>query len=165
MIAPVQHRPPELETTTLLTGRAVVCMRPDSALARHDQVGLNDLLAEPLIVMRAGYLMHRYIHRLLQGRIPAFAYSTDGAEMGKLMVAEGLGMTVLPDFSVIGDPLELRGVITWRPLADDPAQVHLVIQRIQSAAHPLAAQTLHGIFVERAHAYLTGRQAALAAGS
>lgn len=25
------------------------------------------------------------------------------AEMGKLMVAEGLGATVLPDFSVVGD--------------------------------------------------------------
>jgi hypothetical protein len=30
------------------------------------------------------------------------------------MVAEGLGVTVLPDFSVIGDPLELRGA-TIRP--------------------------------------------------
>ena len=45
-------------------------------------------------------------------QIPAFSYSTDGAEMGKLMVAEGLGLTVLPDFFVIGDPLERRGVIT-----------------------------------------------------
>ena len=35
------------------------------------------------------------------------------------MVAEGLGITVLPDYSVIGDPLEQHGVITWRPLADD----------------------------------------------
>ena len=50
--------------------------------------------------------MHRYVHRLLDGRAPSFSYSTDGAEMGKLMVAEGLGATVLPDFSVIGDPLE-----------------------------------------------------------
>ena len=34
--------------------------------------------------------------------------------MGKLMEAEGLSITVLPDFNVIGDPLETRGVITWR---------------------------------------------------
>ena len=52
-------------------------------------------------------------------QIPAFSYSTDGAEMGKLMVAEGLGLTVLPDFFVIGDPLERRGVITWRPIEAD----------------------------------------------
>ena len=80
---------------------------------------VSDLHTEPLIVMRSGYLMHRFIHRLLQDQLPGFSYSTDGAEMGKLMVAEGLGITVLPDFSVIGDPLEQRGVITWRPIADD----------------------------------------------
>ena len=84
---------------------------------------------------------------------PAFSYSTDGAEMGKLMVAEGLGLTVLPDFSVIGDPLEQHGVITWRPLADDHTGVDLVIQRARSGSPPLAARDLHNIFVERARDY------------
>jgi hypothetical protein len=73
--------------------------------------------------------------------------------MGKLMVAEGLGLTVLPDFSVIGDPLEQHGVITWRPLADDHTGVDLVIQRARSGSPPLAARDLHGIFVARARAY------------
>ena len=59
--------------------------------------------------MRAGYLMHRYLHRLLGERAPQVAYSTDGAEMGKLMVAEGLGVTLLPEFSVLGDPLNAVG--------------------------------------------------------
>lgn len=39
--------------------------------------------------------------------------------MGKLMVAEGLGATVLPDFSVDGDPLERGGTIVCRPPAGD----------------------------------------------
>jgi DNA-binding transcriptional LysR family regulator len=146
-------RAPGLVGTPLLTGRAVVCMRPDSPLAGRDRVRVSDLLSEPLIVMRAGYLMHRYVHRLLQGRVPSFPYATDGAEMGKLMVAEGLGVTVLPDFSVIGDPLEQRGIITWRPIADDHTQVQLVIQRIRSGSPPLAARDLYGIFVERARAW------------
>jgi DNA-binding transcriptional LysR family regulator len=146
-------RAPELVSSPLLTGRAVVCMRPDSPLAGRDRVRVSDLLSEPLIVMRAGYLMHRYVHRLLQGRVPSFPYATDGAEMGKLMAAEGLGVSVLPDFSVIGDPLEQRGIITWRPIADDHTQVQLVIQRIRSGSPPLAARDLYGIFVERARAY------------
>jgi DNA-binding transcriptional LysR family regulator len=142
--------PPELETTPLLSGRPVVCMRPDSPLAALDSVRADDLRSVPLIVMRSGYVMHRYLHRLLQGDIPAFSYSTDGAEMGKLMVAEGLGVTVLPDFSVIGDPLETRGVITWRPLADDTTTVKLVIQRLRSGSPPRAARDLHCMFVQRA---------------
>lgn len=143
-------RPPDLQTTLLLTGHAVVCMRPDSPLADRDAIRISDLLAEPLIVMRSGYLMHRFIHRLLRGQLPVFSYSTDGAEMGKLMVAEGLGVTVLPDFSVVGDPLEQRGIITWRPIAGDDTEVDLVIQRLRSLRATRAVRDLHQIFIERA---------------
>ena len=52
------------------------------------------------------------------------SYSTDGAEMGKLMVAEGLGVTLLPEFSVLGDPLQRGGFITCRPLADAEMEMH-----------------------------------------
>jgi DNA-binding transcriptional LysR family regulator len=149
--------PPDLESTPLLRGRPVVVLRADSPLAQHAAVRTADLLAEPLIVMRSGYLMHRYLHRLLQGEPPTISFSTDGAEMGKLMVAEGLGLTLLPDFSVIGDPLEQRGVIAWRPLADDHTGVQLVIQRARSGSPPLAARDLHRIFVEHAQAYSVER--------
>jgi len=94
-------------------------MRPDSPLARRAAVRVSDLRAAPLIVMRAGYLMHRFVHRLLHEEVPPFSCSADGRRWAKLMVAEGLGVTVLPDFSVIGDPLERSGTITWRPLAGD----------------------------------------------
>ncbi|MFJ6213737.1 LysR family transcriptional regulator [Streptomyces sp. NPDC092296] len=145
--------PPDFHTTELLRGRPVVCMRPDSPLAALRTVGVADLLGEPLIVMRAGYVMHRYLHRLLAGRAPYFSYSTDGAEMGKLMVAEGLGATVLPDYSVLGDPLERLGAITHRPLADDDTEVLLVIQRRQSGTAPHAARDLHQIFIQHAESY------------
>ena len=142
--------PPELETTTLLRGHPVVCMRADSPLAARDAVRPADLRSQPLIVMRSGYVMHRYVHRLLADDLPAFSYSTDGAEMGKLMVAEGLGVTVLPDFSLAGDPLEQRGVLTWRPLAGDTPEVRLAIQRLRSGSPPRAVRELYGIFTARA---------------
>ncbi|AJE84216.1 MULTISPECIES: LysR family transcriptional regulator [Streptomyces] len=144
---------PGLDTTELLRGRPVVCLRPDSPLAALPAVSVEDLLGQPLIVMRAGYVMHRYVHRLLAGRAPTFSYSTDGAEMGKLMVAEGLGATVLPDFSVLGDPLERLGALTCRPLADDTTtEVVLVLQRRQSTTGtaPHAARSLHAMFRDRA---------------
>jgi DNA-binding transcriptional LysR family regulator len=154
--------PPELETTRLLTGRAVVCMRPDSPLAELEAVRVEELLSVPLIVMRAGYLMHRLLHRLLAGRIPSVSYSTDGAEMGKLMVAEGLGATLLPDFSLIDDPLERGGQITWRPLRDDDTEVWLVIRRPRSGSHPRAARTLHAMFVDHASALKDARTSPVA---
>ncbi|WP_030676266.1 LysR family transcriptional regulator [Streptomyces cellulosae] len=142
--------PAGFESTRLLRGRPVVCVRPGSALASRDAVSVDDLLAEPLIAMRTGYVMHRYVHRLLAGRDPLFSYSTDGAEMGKLMVAEGLGATVLPDFSVIGDPLERLGTITYRPIAGDTTRVLLMLQRRKAESVPRAAQDLHDVFVRRA---------------
>jgi DNA-binding transcriptional LysR family regulator len=142
--------PAGFESTRLLCGRPVVCVRPDSPLASRASVTVDDLLAEPLIAMRSGYVMHRYVHRLLDGRAPSFSYSTDGAEMGKLMVAEGLGATVLPDFSVIDDPLERLGTITYRPLADDATRVLLMLQRRRAESVPRAAQDLYEGFVRRA---------------
>ena len=143
--------PAGVESTELLRGRPVVCIRPDSPLASLTTVTVDDLLAQPVIAMRSGYVMHRYVHRLLHGRVPSFSYSTDGAEMGKLMVAEGLGATVLPDFSVIGDPLERQGTITCRPVADDTTRVLLMLQRRRAESVPRAAQDLYEVFVRRAH--------------
>ncbi|MFF5566433.1 LysR family transcriptional regulator [Streptomyces sp. NPDC012623] len=156
-------KPPGFHTTELLRGHPVVCVRSDSRLAALRTVSVTDLLGEPLIVMRSGYVMHRYVHRLLEGRGPAFSYSTDGAEMGKLMVAEGLGATVLPDFSVNGDPLERSGLITHRPLAGDTPAVLMVIQRPLSTTMTRAAQDLHAMFVHSAEAY--AREAATRTGS
>ncbi|MFE2043016.1 LysR family transcriptional regulator [Streptomyces sp. NPDC059477] len=143
-------QPAGFESTELLRGRPVVCVRPDSALAAYDAVPVARLLDGPLIAMRSGYVMHRFVHRLLDGRGASFAYSTDGAELGKLMVAEGLGATVLPDFSVVGDPLERRGAITCRPIAGDTTQVLLMLRRRRADSVPQAAQDLHEAFVRHA---------------
>ena len=78
--------------------------------------------------MRAGYLMHRFSHRLFGSEMPPVSYTTDGAELGKVMVAEGLGVTVLPDYSVSGDPMERAGLITPRPIAGDRTAITLVLR-------------------------------------
>ncbi|HEX3363178.1 MAG TPA: LysR family transcriptional regulator substrate-binding protein, partial [Solirubrobacterales bacterium] len=142
--------PPEFESTELLRGHPVVCLRPDDELASAKTIRSADLWGRPLIAMRAGYVMHRYVMRLLDGREPTFSYSADGAEMGKLMVAAGLGIAVLPDYSVIGDPLERSGEITSRPLADDGTGVLLVLQRRRSAPANNAISDLHDLFVAEA---------------
>jgi DNA-binding transcriptional LysR family regulator len=142
--------PPEFESTELLRGRPVVCLRPDDELASAATIRGADLWGRPLIAMRAGHVMQRHALRLLDGREPTFSFSADGAEMGKLMVAAGLGIAVLPDYSVIGDPLERSGEITSRPLADDGTDVLLVLQRRRSAPANNAISDLHDLFVAEA---------------
>lgn len=142
--------PPGLHSTELLRGHPVVCVRRDSPLATLNAVTVTDLLAQPLIVMRSGYAMHRCIHRLLRGRTPSLSYSTDGAEMCKLMVAEGLGVTVLPDYSVLDDPLERSGTIICRPLAEDTTELRVMIHRRHTSTAPAEERDLHAILVRRA---------------
>jgi DNA-binding transcriptional LysR family regulator len=154
--------PPEFESTELLRGRPVVCLRPDDELASSPTVRTADLWDRPLIAMRAGYVMHRYVMRLLDGREPTFSYSADGAEMGKLMVAAGLGVAVLPDYSVVGDPLERSGEITSRPLADNGTGVLLVLQRRRSTPAHNAISDLHDLFVAEAQRAQDGGEAVVA---
>jgi DNA-binding transcriptional LysR family regulator len=137
--------PPGLDTTVLIRGRPVVCLRPDSRLAVKPAIQARDLADEPLVMMRTGYVMHRYVHRLLEQHAIACSFSADGAEMGKLMVAEGLGVTVLPDYSVIGDPLERNGSITYREIADDATSVMLVLQWRRSDSSPRSIHALHSL--------------------
>jgi DNA-binding transcriptional LysR family regulator len=118
--------PPELELIPLLTGRPVAVIPTSHPLAGHIEVSVDELRAERFVAMRAGYLMYRFAHRLFGSDLPAGWHSADGAEMGKMMVAEGVGIAVLPDYSVRGDPLERAGLIVARPIASDQTSVAMV---------------------------------------
>lgn len=121
--------PPELELTPLLTGRPVAVIPASHPLAGRIEVPVDELRAERFVAMRAGYLMHRFAHRLFGSDLPAEWHSADGAEMGKVMVAEGIGIAVLPNYSVHGDPLERAGLIVARPIANDQTTVTMVALR------------------------------------
>jgi DNA-binding transcriptional LysR family regulator len=118
--------PPEFEVTPLLTGRPAAVLPGGHPLAARAEVTADDLRGERFIAMRAGYLMYRFVHRLFGSDLPRSLHTTDGAEMGKMMVAEGIGLTVLPDYSVLGDPLERSRLIVTRPLAGDRTVVTMV---------------------------------------
>jgi len=132
--------PVDLVGTDLLHGRPVVVLPVGHPLAEQQLVSVDDLRAERFIAMRAGYLMHRFAHRIFGPTMPTTCHSTDGAEMGKTLVAEGLGLTLLPDYSVVGDPLERAGLITTRPIAGDQTIVTLVLRQRASAGPPAPLQ-------------------------
>jgi DNA-binding transcriptional LysR family regulator len=130
--------PPGLEGTPVRHGHPVVVLPAGHRLVAAAEVTVDDLRTEPFVAMRAGYLMHRFAHRLFGSSLPRDWHSTDGAEMGKMMVAEGLGLTVLPDYSVIDDPLDRVGLITSRPIAADRTTVTmLVLHRRQGLTSPV----------------------------
>lgn len=142
--------PVGLHGTELLHGRPVAVLPVGHPLAAQESVSIDDLRAERFVGMRAGYLMHRYAHRLFGPDMPSTVHSTDGAEMGKFMVAEGMGITLLPDYSVIGDPLHRAGLITTRPIAGDRTVVTLVLRHRRPDQMPLQVRDLIGRLTRQA---------------
>jgi DNA-binding transcriptional LysR family regulator len=128
--------PPELERTPLLRGRPVAVLPAGHPLAGQTEVSADDLRGAHFVAMRAGYLMHRYAHRLFGAALPVEWYSADGAEMGKIMVAQGIGIALLPDYSVHGDPLERAGLIVKRPITGDRTSVTMTAVRRRQARTP-----------------------------
>lgn len=150
---------PDLVATRLRRGRPVAVLPTGHTLAARSELEVDDLRAESFVAMRSGYLMHRFAHRLFGTALPPSWHVTDGAEMGKMMVAEGLGITLLPDFSVVGDPLERAGLITARPIAGDRTAVTMVALRARSARASVSTDALLRAIVDRTDESVARRSA------
>ena len=142
--------PADLVDRELVHGRPVAVLPTGHPLASYDAVTTQQLRAEPFVAMRAGYLMHRFAHRLFGSQMPTIAYTTDGADLGKTLVAEGLGVTVLPHYSVDGDPLERAGLIVSRPLRHDSTGVTLVLRQRRQEHVALPVRELAAALVRHA---------------
>lgn len=160
-VLPGDDTPPHLHAERLVSGRPVVCLRSDDPLAARAEITIDELAAVPLVGMRAGYVMHRYIHRLLGPDRVRLACVADGAEMGKVLVAEGLGVTVLPDYSIDSDPLVRSGVLTQRPIRGDDTTVEVLMLRRRMPRTALAVAACEEALRAAASAYT----ASAAAGS
>jgi DNA-binding transcriptional LysR family regulator len=149
--------PSELMATVLVHGTPVVVLPPDHPLAAQPSISVDALRSHRFVAMRAGYLMHRFANRLFGSQPPTTTYSTDGAAMGMLMVAEGLGLTVLPDYSVVQDPLCRAGLITHRPITGDTTAVSLLLLQRHVAHAPQPVRDLRGAIVRNAVRYAEER--------
>ena len=148
-----------LDAVDLLHGRPVAVLPAGHGLAARPQVTLEELRRERFVTMRAGYVMHRFVHRAFGPDVPAAAHGTDGAEMGKALVAEGVGVTVLPDYCVLGDPLHRVGVIEARPIAGDTTVVTLQLRHRATLQQPLPVRELATALAARAAECRGGRAA------
>lgn len=142
--------PAALVDLPLLHGPAVVVLPHDHALAGGDSVTIDQIRGEPFVAMREGYLMHRLAVRLFGDCWPRACARTDGAEMGKAMVADGAGLTVLPQFSVDGDVLQRSGAITYRTIEGFDATVSLVLRARRATRMPAQLRHLRDILLARA---------------
>jgi DNA-binding transcriptional LysR family regulator len=113
--------PVGLRFAPLLSSELVVCLPPRHPLAARSTIRVSDLADQSLITFRKGYLMHAVLNELLDVSAHTTAFLTDSTDSAKAMIAAGVGVTVLPEFSARFSP---AGTI-YRPLADIDTKVTL----------------------------------------
>jgi DNA-binding transcriptional LysR family regulator len=144
---PHSTRSDGLRFAPLLTSRLVVCLPPHHRLAEQASLSVTDLVDESLITFRRGYLMHSVLQDLLDVSAHTTAFLTDSTDSAKAMIAAGVGVTVLPEFSARYSP---NGTI-YRPLAGIGTRVTL---GVVTRATPLTGAPRE--FESLLHAHGTG---------
>ncbi|MBV6406254.1 MAG: hydrogen peroxide-inducible genes activator [Flavobacteriales bacterium] len=119
----------DLETITLFHEPFLACLPDGHALLRKKRVAAGDLRTAPLWVLGEGHCLRDQVLRVC--RQPSAAghhnilYSTGSIETLKRMVANGSGLTLVPELSVQADERNIR-----RFEAPEPARaVVLVVRR------------------------------------
>ncbi|MBF0394439.1 MAG: hydrogen peroxide-inducible genes activator [Alphaproteobacteria bacterium] len=106
-----------LETLELAEDPFLFACAPDHPLAAKDSVTSADLAATELLLLEDGHCLRE--HALSACRLPSAAGRAMGTSLNTLvqMVANGLGVTLLPKLAVDGGVLRGTDLVT-RPLAE-----------------------------------------------
>ena len=70
-----------------------------------------------------------------------------------MLVADGMGVTLLPDYSVLDDPLTRAGLLASRPIADHDTAITLTLLERRTQRAPESVRELRHALVRRGHAY------------
>src|SRR5579875_609473 len=124
-----EQAPGSAVDTRLLTGSVVAVIRARDALAEPASIAAGRLRRERVIGVRPGDVMQRFAQRLFDAGAPAQWHFAGSADTAKRMVAAGVGVALLPDYCVYGDPLERSGAIVARPVVGDRTTVTMVAQQ------------------------------------
>jgi DNA-binding transcriptional LysR family regulator len=139
-----------LISEVLLESSIMACVPRGHHLLQRCAVTPLDITEEPLILFRAGYFMSDLVQRILHGSELNVVYYTDNTESAKRMIAAGVGITLLPRFSVVPDLLSKSGEITYIPLVGDYVTLRLNLIRRRDAYAARAVRELWESFREQA---------------
>lgn len=125
---PEIYRIPEgLHAEELLKSSLVICAPARHPLLSRHPGDITAVAKERLILFRQGYLMHEMARALLREDPTNVIYYTDNTESAKRMVAAGIGITILPEFSVVDDSYRREGQIGYIRLTEDTYPIRLCL--------------------------------------
>ena len=108
----------------LLTGAVGVLAPPGHPIARAQRVTTADLRGQRLVAFHPGYLMHAVAERLLADADVRVVSHVDSTPDAIRQVAAGVGICLVPDFSVVAGDAGL-----WRALEGTADRIGLALTR------------------------------------
>jgi len=142
--------PAGLVTEDLLKASLVVCAPAQHPLLSRHPLSITALAKEPLILFRRGYVMHEMERTLFHEQPTNVVYYTDNTESAKRMVAAGIGITLLPEFSVVDDSYRREGQISYVRLEADSPPIRLCLVYRAGGYLPRAAKVFCDMIREAA---------------
>jgi DNA-binding transcriptional LysR family regulator len=100
------------------------------------------------------------IRRIFSDDLPRRWHTVDGADLGKHMVAAGLGVMVLPDFTLADDPTVRAGLVTMRPIEGTTPTIRLTLLQRRGGRPPAGLAMLTEALALRARQVSGHRTAA-----
>lgn len=125
----VADKPPEdLETRLLTREEMVACVPADHPFAERRSIGMEEFLAQELVVFKPGYFHREFIDRVSEQveRAPHIAFETNLIPLTKAIVRQGFGITTFlrmvlenrPDEGLVAvpfnEPVHLDLCLAWK---------------------------------------------------
>ncbi|MFT4126081.1 MAG: LysR family transcriptional regulator [Gordonia sp. (in: high G+C Gram-positive bacteria)] len=132
-----QRTAPGIRAERLLTAPIGVVVPLGHRLAAQPTLVAADLDGERTISFREGYLMHRLAGGLLGAIATRVVSEVTSTPEAVRLVAAGVGICVVPQFSVTG-----TDAVSWRPLADREQHIALVLIAPRTPRSPRVGQLL-----------------------
>lgn len=142
--------PEGLVCEALLHSSVMACVPRGHHLLARATVTPLDIAEEPLILFGSGYFMSDLVQKVLHGNDLNVVYYTNNTESAKRMIAAGVGITLLPRFSVVPDFLSKSGEITYVPLVGEGVTLSLGLIRRRDAYATAAVKELWTMFIDQA---------------
>lgn len=133
--------PPHLAVTPIADGSPVVVVPPSHPLTGRDRVTAAELRDEPLMIIGSCIAHRRTTSEIFGVHPPTRVIAVDSAEHAALLAADGAGIALLPDYSVLDGPLLRCGAIAVRPLDDAVEVVRLVALHRRRPTLPAALRS------------------------
>ena len=143
---------PRLVSTTIASGRIDLCVPSSHRLATKHVVTVDDVVTDDFIVFHPGYALREAFDRWTVGRDVRAVYQTESSETARRLVAQGIGVSLLPRLGSLNSPDVDGEQVRLIPIAAAWVLTQMTLIRRANEQPSPAASKMHQLLAAAARA-------------